>query len=129
MPKAIGFRSPASAGWLLLSIMLVGCGHSGSDDPNAPAPVRADIKVLQDSMGDPSMPYARYYDRLTITAIADKVEIDGISINRGHCSDKRTQLPATLAYGQQISFDPNCSVLEVTVDTDQGSWTMNFDQH
>lgn len=80
-------------------------------------------------LGDPSMPYASYSDRLTITAIADKVVVTDITINRGHCSSANVQLPKTLVYGQRIRLDPSCTVLEVAVDTDQGRWTMNFDQH
>lgn len=106
-----------------------GVGSNSQRNSTAQAPVRADIQVVRDMLGDPSMPFASYSDRLMITAITDKVVVTDITINRGHCSNAGAQLPETLVYGQRIRLDPSCSVLEVTVDTDQGQWTMNFDQH
>ena len=75
---------------------------------------------------------------LTGVAKVDKIEINGVIVNRGQCDGYKiapgeslasyTQLPATRKFGEEllIFFFKPCHVLELKVDTDQGDFTYTW---
>lgn len=66
-----------------------------------------------------------------ITAITDTVVVKKVRVNRGHCSEAEVisngRLPIRLNYGSTMHrVLLRCNVMEVSIDTDQGDWTFNF---
>ena len=76
----------------------------------------------------------RYGDTVTLTAVVDSVTINSIKFNRGNCLYSigtpygGAALPVTLKFGETRIDDPVCTVLELEVGTDQGTWTFNWSQ-
>lgn len=68
---------------------------------------------------------------MKITSLVDNVTIMGLTINRGNCSiiDNNTinkvKKVFNIKYGQYVEYHymSDCSVLEVSVDTNMGTWT------
>jgi len=69
-----------------------------------------------------------------ITSISDNLVINKIAVNRGHCKlytsfgQKYTKFPVNLSYGKKttIRLQPSCNLLEVSVSTNQGSWSVSY---
>lgn len=65
-----------------------------------------------------------------LQAVADQIVLTGFNINRGNCKSKLGgiyPLPLTFKYGQGVKlFAFSCSVKEVVLTTNQGSFTYSF---
>jgi hypothetical protein len=68
-----------------------------------------------------------YQGIVTITALAD-VTLTAASINRGNCDSTYYDpaYPNSLKFGEMANVGLGCSVLEILIDTDQGSMTFTF---
>jgi hypothetical protein len=69
--------------------------------------------------------------QLELTSLADEITVTDLTINRGNCKfNPHEPLPHTLVYGASFKVDsPSCqNVLEVSIDTDQGSYDFTFDE-
>lgn len=94
--------------------------------------VQARVETQSIQMDDTGMlpPLITHPNRIYIVAKIDRVTIKNVVINRGNCSivDYKNRLPAIMGYGQtwEIYTSSGCNVIEVSVDTDHGTWTANY---
>jgi len=108
--------------------------NSTSELPSSESPVDVQVRVETQSiqMDDTGMlpPLITHPNRIYIVAKIDRVTIKNVVINRGNCSivDYKNRLPAIMGYGQtwEIYTSSGCNVIEVSVDTDHGTWTANY---
>ncbi|MFD1804355.1 hypothetical protein ACFSFZ_19480 [Mixta tenebrionis] len=77
------------------------------------------------------------YSKVNITSRSDSVVIKKIIVNRGNCQDAEAMpwKPVRLGFGNSVDrlfvgkgFMSACRILEIAVDTDQGSWSFNTSQ-
>ncbi|MGJ7570923.1 hypothetical protein ACSFBX_10350 [Variovorax sp. RB2P76] len=65
-----------------------------------------------------------------LESVANRVELTGFNVNRGNCKSKLGgiyPLPLTFKFGDGVKlFAYSCSVKEVVVVTDQGTFTYSF---
>ncbi|WP_026471595.1 hypothetical protein [Alkanindiges illinoisensis] len=110
---------------LMAAFALSGCGGS-----SAPVEVQIDQEV-NPLNPDGSKPwYPEYLTYVHIRAIEDSVKVTDASINRGNCKVSHWfSHPDPLPYGQEIKGQLSCdqdNVKEVSVTTDQDTYTFNF---
>lgn len=123
---------------VLGSMLLCACGQSGAESQAASGqnePIDIQVQTKHESIGTEyngdeavgSGPTISW-DEIQITGKTDHVVIKGIIANRGNCRiSSSVSLPATLAFGQRLDIPTSgCNVIEVAVDTDQGSWQARF---
>lgn len=77
------------------------------------------------------------YSKVYITSRSDSVVIKKILVNRGNCQDAeaRPWKPVRLGFGNTVDrlfvgkgFMSACRIMEIAVDTDQGTWSFNTSQ-
>lgn len=108
--------------------------NSTSELPSSESPVDVQVRVLTENLDlDPvghTTSLTVHPNRIYIVAKIDRVTIKNVVINRGNCSivDYKNRLPAIMRYGQtwEIYTSSGCNVIEVSVDTDHGTWTANY---
>lgn len=105
---------------IVSTLLLSGCSDS------EPA-VNVEVQTLTDRsfMGGVTVPVVWF------SAIADEVTVEDVIVNRGNCkmtAYAKSRFPHTLLYGQKADagFTAGCSVSEVEIVTNEGSWTFNF---
>jgi len=77
------------------------------------------------------------YSKVYITSRSDSVVIKKIHVNRGNCQDAEAMpwKPIRLGFGNTVDrlfvgkgFMSACRILEIAVETDQGTWSFNTSQ-
>jgi len=118
----------------LLALMLI-LGLSGCGDDK---PKTSPIKISVEQAYNEAWNY--YYPKVIITSIDDNVNIKNVLVNKGNCKysnqdlayvNGRMQtiklLPRKLTYGKQLEIRlKKCEVLRIDVQTDKGSWTVEY---
>jgi hypothetical protein len=80
-----------------------------------------------------SAPISAKIDRsgtIAITSLADAVILKGITANRGNCKivdSMRGIFPKPLKFGDVAFYVTSCKVLEITVATDAGDYSFNWE--
>jgi hypothetical protein len=70
-----------------------------------------------------------------VTSLTDEIKIISLTANRGNCIEedmnairrmvKAPEQSNTIKYGVTNTYAFRCAIIEVTIETDQGSWTYN----
>src|SRR5262249_44343775 len=123
---------------LTIILGVVGVGLAGlvhaKDDVSPTAPV----SVLKQPALD--LYNTTHGDIVTIRAVADQVTIESYKLNRGNCeyiTNHKSNgesyagdppLPITLKFGESYTLKPPCTILEIQVATNIGTWVFNWQQ-
>ena len=111
-------------------------GIAGCAQSNKQAPVQVQVRIHNDHVGTtynggvavgPGLPVQ--WQELSIISMADGLQLQDVVINRGRCPipPQQDHFPRRLAMGRHLDLDLyQCDVVEVTVRTDQGDWTEQF---
>lgn len=82
-----------------------------------------------------------YYPKIIITSTENSLTIKKVTVNKGNCKFSNSDMayingrmqtikltPRTLKYGEKIEIrlQKSCQLLRVDVDTDQGSWSVEY---
>lgn len=71
------------------------------------------------------------YSKVYITALVDSIVVKKITVNRGNCKDAEAipWRPVRISFGNTYdriftgqTILAGCNILEIAVDTDQGTW-------
>jgi hypothetical protein len=103
----------------MLVVMLIGGGCSPAESP-----LKIELFKKQNIFGG-------IYIQAEVTSLADgAIVINDVIWNKGNCSwpDSVTTTPVTLSYGEKITVGhpDGCNVVNVTVLTDQGDWSVSI---
>lgn len=82
---------------------------------------KADKLPLEISVGD-----TQGVPTIFVTSVADKVKLQGYTINRGNCTGRSVyQMPVDILFGGELKIFANggCNIREVTLTTDTGEIT------
>jgi hypothetical protein len=100
-----------------------------SVDQNTTPPIAVSVEMEIDNDGD-------MHPNIYIKSLSDNIKILDVVLNRGNCNMNllnKGRMPFDLVYGQRTwdrAWDNNsgraCSVSEVLVQTDRGSFSFNF---
>lgn len=83
------------------------------------------------SMGDCNA-YGKCFEVIKIVSKSNRLEIKDIILNRGNCQPISKavglfpKLPATVKFGASLQFTSCDNTLEVSIRTNQGDWTFEF---
>ncbi len=75
------------------------------------------------------------YIEVKVSSIVDEVVVEDIVVNRGNCKiqninvmNRKPIIPKQLKFGESVSvsFSGPCEASQVDVETDQGSYTVNY---
>jgi len=77
--------------------------------------------------------YGIRYPKIHITSVEDNLNIKNVIVNKGHCkllSDApiKNLFPKKLQYSQRVDIplSPRCNVLRIDVETNQGTWSVEY---
>jgi hypothetical protein len=118
-------------------VVLVLLGLTACDNANGffGSTKKSPVGVSLENEPDQALSYAlkrpMYSHYVLAKALVDNITINGIIVNRGNCIPlSSAKFPATIRFGEKRGLDigQQCDVSEVTVSTNQGDWTFNFDK-